>query len=388
MSRLPFVDEPFLVKRDGGTHVRVPLMRGVTLPRNQAVLVLLGLVILLTLPLITAVTGLQFGRLFRGILFGLAAVGLNLLLRHTELVSFGHAAFFGGGAYGVAVLAAHYEVSEGLFLLFGAVVIGTTLAVIVGYFVAGYVDIYFALLTLAFNQVIFATVYRSGYFNHSDGLPVRVGGDTPTLFGIGWTRTGYDLVLYYMAVVILLVLLFTMWKLVHSPFGRALDAIGQDRTRARFIGIPVERYIWGAFVISGLYGAIAGGLYAMFQLHVLPDQTLYVFVSGEILFMAILGGFGTLVGPLLGGVVLVYLLEATRFVFHYEHAPIGFVLLAIVLFMPNGILGSGPKIAAGVGRRRRNPALVRDDVSALADAVADAVNRAVTSARIIVFGVK
>lgn len=382
MSRLPLLE-----RTDGESRARVPFMRGRTVPRNRAVLALAGVTLLFALPEITALTGLQFERLFRGILFGLAAVGLNLLLRHTKLVSFGHVAFFGGGAYASAVLAAHYQVSEGLFLLLGATVIGTTLAVIIGYFVAGYVDIYFALLTLAFNQVLFATVYRSEYFNFSDGLRVRVGGDTPTLFGISWTSTGYDLVLYYMTVVILLVMLLAAWKLVNSPFGRALDAIGQDRTRARFVGIPVERYVWVAFAISGLYGAVAGGLYAMLQLHVLPEPTLYVFVSGEILFMAILGGFGTLAGPLVGGVVLVYLLEATRFMFPYEYAPIGFVLLAIVFFMPNGILGSGPTIVAECGRRLRNPRLVRDDAEALGTTVVRGVNRAVTSVRIIVFGV-
>ncbi|WP_290811260.1 branched-chain amino acid ABC transporter permease [Halovivax sp.] len=375
-------------ERDGRTAVRVPLTRGLTLTPVQTALAMLGILTLLCLPFLAGLVGLSWSRLFRGLLFGLAAVGLNLLLRHTHLVSFGHAAFFGAGAYAVAVLAAHYEVSEGLLLLAGAVIVGTLVAVIIGYFVAGYVDIYFALLTLAFNQVMFATVFRSGYFNYNDGLAIRIGGDRPTLFGLEWTTMGYELVLYYSTIVLMLIMLLGMWKLVHSPFGRALDAIGQDRTRARFIGIPVEKYVWISFSISGLYGAFAGGVYALLRLHVQPEPVLYVFVSGEILFMAILGGFTTLVGPLVGGVILVYLLEYARFETEYYHALTGLILLAIVFFMPKGVVGSLPDFGAGLSRRRNDPSLVRDDVRRISASVRNGLNRGLTTARIIVFGVK
>ncbi|MWV41316.1 branched-chain amino acid ABC transporter permease [Natrialba sp. INN-245] len=383
MSRFPLVED-----RDGQTVVRIPLTRGLGLTPLQTVFAFLGLVGLFALPFLAGLVGLSWERLFRGILFGLAAVGLNLLLRHTELVSFGHAAFFGGGAYGVAVLAAHYNVSEGLLLLLRAVIVGTTLAVVIGYFVAGYVDIYFALLTLAFNQVLFATVFRSGFFNYNDGLQVRIGGDRPTLFFLEWTTLGYDLVLYYTTIVLMLVMLLAMWKLINSPFGRALDAIGQDRTRARFIGIPVEKYVWLSFTISGLYGAFAGGVYALLRLHVQPEPTLYVFVSGEILFMAILGGFTTLVGPLIGGIILVYLLEAARFWVEYYHALTGLVLLAIVFFMPKGIVGSLPDFNAWVAGRVREPGRLQEDVHSATAAVREGVDRATTTVRIIVFGVK
>lgn len=383
MSRFPLFEA-----HDGVMRVRIPLTRGLHVSPLQAAIGLVGLGFLLGLPFIAAITPLPFGRLFRGILFGLAAVGLSLLLRHTHLVSFGHVAFFGAGAYTTAVLASHYDVSEGFLLLLAAVIVGTALAVFIGYFVAGYVDIYFALLTLAFNQVLFALVYRSGYFNYNDGLHVRIEGDRPTLLGLEWTPQGYDIILYYTTVIALLVLLLAMWKLVHSPFGRALDAIGQDRTRARFIGIPVERYVWIAFTISGLFGAFAGGMYGMLQTHVRPEPTLYVFVSGEILFMAILGGFTTIIGPLIGGIVLVYLLEATRFSFEYYHAPIGLILLAIVLFMPKGVVGSLPDIGAGFERRRRDPGIVRNDVVSVGASIRGSIDRGVSTVRILLFGVK
>ncbi|ELY71053.1 branched-chain amino acid ABC transporter permease [Natrinema versiforme] len=376
----------FLVERDGQTRVR--LSEGMELTKSQSVLAVLGLVVLFAVPDITRLTSLSFQAIHRGILFGLAAVGLNLLLRHTELVSFGHAAFFGVGAYGAAVLASHFDVSSGLLLLVGSVLASTAIAVLIGYFVAGYLDIYFALLTLAFNQVLYAFVLQSGYFNYSDGLSVRPDGlNPPTLFGLQWTSSGYDLILYYFTVVVLVVSLLAMWKLVNSPFGRALDAIGQDRTRARFVGIPVEKYVWIAFAISGVYGGLAGGLFALLQLHVSPEPTLYAFVSGEILFMAILGGFGTLVGPVIGGVVLVYLLIQAPFYVEYYNALTGLVLIAVVLFLPEGILGSIPKIGTGLARRRSDPGLLREDVATVGSSLRRGVSRAVTTVRIIVFGV-
>ncbi|MFC4247451.1 branched-chain amino acid ABC transporter permease [Natribaculum luteum] len=362
----------------------------------RVVLVVLGLGVLLAVPDLARVTPLSFATIHKGLLFGLAAVGLNLLLRHTELVSFGHVAFFGTGAYGAAVLATYYEVSSGLVLLAGAVLAATAVALVVGYLVAGHLDIYFALLTLAFNQVLFAFVVQSSFFNSTDGLSVRAGGvDRPSLLGLDQLLVSagldpvqaYNYVLYYLTVAILVVMVLVTWKLVNSPFGRALDAIGQDRTRARFIGIPVERYVWIAFTISGIYGGIAGGLFALLQLHVRPEPVLFAFVSGEILFMAILGGVGTLVGPVVGGVILVYLLDLARFYVTYYHALTGIVLLAVVYFLPEGVLGSLPALGAAIDRRRRDPGLVRNDVEAVVSSVRRGVHRAVTTVRILVFGV-
>ncbi|MFP8888565.1 branched-chain amino acid ABC transporter permease [Natrialbaceae archaeon A-CW2] len=385
----------FLVERDGKTHFRP--MKGLELTAGQVVLTLLGIVALFAVPDITSATALSFSIIHQGILFGLAAVGLNLLLRHTELVSFGHAAFFGAGAYGVAVLSSHYEVSSGFLLLLGAIAVATVLALVIGYLVAGYLDIYFALLTLAFNQVLFAFVLQSGYFNYNDGLSVRVGGDRPSLLGIDqWLVatlgtdpiTAYNYTLYYLTVVILLVMLVVTWKIVNSPFGRALDAIGQDRTRAQFIGIPVDRYVWIAFTLSGIYGGIAGGLFALLQLHVRPEPVLFVFVSGEILFMAILGGIGTLVGPIIGGIVLIYLLRLARFYVEYYHALTGIVLLLVVFVLPKGMLGTLPEISAGLDRRRQDPTLLRDDVTTIGASIRERLYRAVSTVRIIIFGVK
>jgi branched-chain amino acid transport system permease protein len=131
-----------------------------------------------------------------------------------------------------------------------------------------------------------------------------------------------------------------MWRLVNSPFGKALDAIGQDRTRARFIGIPVERYVWAAFVISGVYGGVAGALYAMLQLQIDPNGTLFFLRSGDILFMTILGGFQTLIGPLVGGIVLIFVQDVGQDFTTFFNAVTGFVLLLLVFGFPEGIVGT------------------------------------------------
>ncbi|AFK19531.1 branched-chain amino acid ABC transporter permease [Haloferax mediterranei ATCC 33500] len=338
-------------------------MKGLELTKRQAVLVLVGLLFAFAIPDLALMTpSLQLTVVHQGLLFGLAAVGLNLLLRHTRLVSFGHAAFFGTGAYTTAVLAAKYDVSSFTVLLVAAVVVATLVAGIIGYLSLRHTGLYFSLLTLAFGQLLYALVQGQSFFGSSDGLPVRPGeARQPLVFGLALDPEAYAVVLYYLTIVILVVSLLVMWRLVKSPFGNALDAIGQDRTRAQFIGIPVRRYVWTAFVISGIYGGVAGALYAMVQQHVRPGPVLYFLRSGDILFMAILGGFQTLLGPLVGGVILVFLQDVGRDVTAYFDALTGFALLVIVFGLPRGLVGSlrSGGLLSGAGRDfREDPTVI------------------------------
>ena len=359
---------PGLVSRDGETAIRVT--RGLVLSRRRAALAALALLVAFAVPdLANLSSNVQLTVLHQGLLFGLAAVGLNLLLRHTKLVSFGHAAFFGTGAYATAVLAAKYDVTSFTLLLLVAMVAALLMAAIIGYLSLRHTGLYFSLLTLAFGQLLYALVQGQAYFGSSDGLPVRPGAARqPLIFGLTLEPEAYSVLLYYLTVIILVASLLVMWRLVNSPFGAALDAIGQDRTRARFIGIPVRRYVWIAFVISGVYGGVAGSLYAMVQQHVRPDPVLHFLRSGDILFMAILGGFETLLGPLLGGVVLLVLQDMGRDLTAYFDALTGFVLLLIVFGMPQGIVGS---LRRG-GRLRVAAASVADDPSVVGHWIGDA----------------
>ncbi|CAI48176.1 ABC-type transport system permease protein (probable substrate branched-chain amino acids) [Natronomonas pharaonis DSM 2160] len=368
------------------------IMKGLELSTRQLLYIGIAVAVLLAVPDIEQFhADLRMQTIYLGLCWGLAALGVNLLLRHTELVSFGHAAYFGGGAYGAALVAQYAGIEEAVLLVLAGVLVAISLAVVIGWLVAGYLDIYFALLTLAFNQLLFAIVMGSPrLLGSDDGLSVRPASELtrPTLFGVEFTAAQYEVLIYYVAIAVLIVMLLVTWRLINSPFGRALDAIGQDRTRARFIGIPVKRYVWVTFVISAVYGGLAGGLYSLSMLHVRPGNTLFVLRSGEILFMAILGGFKTLLGPIAGGIVLTYMLTELRFATEYWEFATGFVLLLVVFLLPRGILGSWPTIAAGFSKRVSNPGLLSDDIGVLASMIAAKLRDAAHTTKIILFGVK
>lgn len=348
---------PGLVDRDGERRLRV--MKGLELGGRQAVLAFVGLLLAFAVPDLARLTPrIQLSVVHQGLAFGLAAVGLNLLLRHTKLVSFGHAAFFGTGAYATALLAAKYDVASMSVLLFAAIVAATLMAAVVGYLSLRHTGLYFSLLTLAFGQLLYALVQGQSYLGSSDGLPVRPGEtNQPLIFGLALEPDAYAVLLYYVTVVFVVVSLLVMYRIVKSPFGNALDAIGQDRTRAEFIGIPVRKYVWIAFVVSGVYGGLAGSIYAMTQQHVRPGPVLHFMQSGDILFMAILGGFQTLLGPLVGGVVLVFLQDVGQDFTAYFDALTGLVLLLIVFGFPRGIVGS---LQSGGNVRARGREFVED----------------------------
>lgn len=382
---------PGIVERDGEKRVRV--MKGMELTPRQAILAGGGVLLLFLIPdLTTLSTSLQLSVIHQGLLFGFAAVGLNLLLRHTQLTSFGHAAFFGTGAYAAALLAEYLGVTSFTLLLIGAVLAATVMAAIIGALSLRHTGLYFALLTLAFGQLLYAIALgQDALLGGSDGLPVRPGmANQPLIFGSTLSADAYRIITYYLTVIVILVGLVVMWRIVNSPFRNALDAVGQDRTRAQFIGLPVRKYVWVAFVISGMYGGMAGGLYAVVRQYVRPENTLYFLRSGDILFMAILGGFKTLLGPLLGGVVLIFLHDVGRDVTSYYEALTGVILVVLVFGFPRGIvgsLGSNGVIRTGFEKLRADPAILRTWVRFAGGRIVQRLHRAGTNLRIIIFGV-
>lgn len=369
--------------------------------------VLLGLVLLFGAPDVTRVTEqVPLLTVQIGVAFGFAALGVNLLLRHTKLVSFGHAAFFGTGAYAVALLASGNperllgapDIAGFVPLLLAAVVAAGVMAAIIGFLSLRHTGLYFSLLTLAFGQLLYAIVNgQNALLGGSDGLPIRPGdANQVLLFGID-LGDNYEILIYYISAVLLVVGLYTMYRIANSPFGKALDAIGQDRTRARFVGLPVRRYIWVAFVVSGVYAGVGGAMFAFAQKFINPDQTLFFLRSGDILFMAILGGFDTLIGPVVGGVVLEFLLfigeSVARGLFGQNLSSLvaGIALLVLVYGFPEGIIGSlqeGGIVREGLGRFRHNPAVVGEWASRLGAGLSDAVQRSAKNVRILIFGVR
>jgi branched-chain amino acid transport system permease protein len=270
---------------------------------------------------------------FDALLFGAVAMSLDLLIGYTGLVSFGHAAFFGLGAYSTAVLLERGILSLWLGLALALVIVGAY-AVTVSYFATTRRGIYFALLTLIFAEVVYTFFRYTQAFGGSDGiqgLPAAqilpgVVIDTPTR-------------IYYLVVVYLLLAYLACRILVRSHFGQVLLAIRENEDRARFLGYNVQRYKMGVCVISAVLTGLAGALYPCRAAYATPDL-MHWSISGEFIIMVMIGGLGTLVGPVIGGAFFTLLQEKVSSYVQWYSIIVGLVLVLIVLFAPHGLLGT------------------------------------------------
>ena len=288
-----------------------------------------------------------------GLVFAIAALGFNLLLGYTGLLSFGHSAYFGTGAYVVALLVKYLGVaSMELFVLAG--ILGSiAVAALFGVVCVRYTRIFFGILTLALSQVLWSLALKLFWVTGgSDGLRVP----TPTLLG-GLGGPGADKVefiahrYYYYVLILFLVATAAMWLIVSSPFGKALQAIRDNETRAEFVGVQVWKYRWIAFVISGAFTGLAGALWVPLNGLTTPDILYWPF-SGRIVFFTVLGGFRTFVGPIVGAIAYNYLeTYAVGFTVYWQLV-LGIVLVLLVLTMPTGLVGTAIQIFERVRRAR------------------------------------
>jgi branched-chain amino acid transport system permease protein len=269
---------------------------------------------------------------FDALVFGAVAMSLDLLIGYTGLVSFGHAAFFGLGAYSAAVLLERGVLSLWLSLGLAVVVVGLY-AGTVSAFATTRRGIYFALLTLVFAEVVYTFFRYTQTFGGSDGIQ---GLPAPELLpGVALDTPAR---IYYLVLVYLGLAYATCRVLVTSHFGHVLAAIRENEARARFIGYNVQRYKMGVCVISALLSGVAGALYAGRAAYATPDL-LHWSISGEFIIMVMIGGLGTLVGPLIGGVFFIVLQEKVSSYVEWYSIVVGVVLVLIVLFAPGGLLG-------------------------------------------------
>ena len=269
---------------------------------------------------------------FDALLFGAVAMSLDLLMGYTGLVSFGHAAFFGLGAYATAVLLERGFHSLWLCLALAAVVVGLY-ALVVAYFATTRRGIYFALLTLIFAEVVYTFFRYTQAFGGSDGIQGLAAPHIAPGFAMDT-----PLRIYYVVVVYLALAYVVCRVLVGSHFGRVLVAIRENEDRARFLGYRVQRYKMGVCVISALLTGLAGALYPGRAAYATPDL-MHWSISGEFLIMVMIGGLGTLVGPVIGGAFFILLQEKVSSYVQWYFIVIGLVLVLIVLFMPKGLLG-------------------------------------------------
>jgi branched-chain amino acid transport system permease protein len=288
--------------------------------------------LLAAVPLVPGMSRYYLLLAFDALLFGAIAMSLDLLMGYTGLVSFGHAAFYGLGAYATAIL-----MERGIQSLWAcvgfAILVVALYALVVSYFATARRGIYFALLTLIFAEVVYTFFRYTQTFGGSDGIQGLP--DATLLPGlvIDTPARKYYLVLVYLAVAYAICRV-----LVASHFGRVLVAIRENEDRARFLGYNVQRYKMGACMISALLTGVAGAIYPMRSAFATPDLMLWT-ESGEFIISVMIGGLGTLVGPIIGGAFFTILRDKVSSVVDWYFIVIGGVLIVIVLFMPRGLLG-------------------------------------------------
>jgi branched-chain amino acid transport system permease protein len=269
---------------------------------------------------------------FDALLFGAIAMSLDLLMGYTGLVSFGHAAFYGLGAYATAILMERGVQSVWACVAFAILVVGVY-ALIVSYFATARRGIYFALLTLIFAEVVYTFFRYTQTFGGSDGIQGLP--DATLLPGLVIDTPVRK---YYLVLVYLVIAYAICRVLVASHFGRVLVAIRENEDRARFLGYNVQRYKMGACMISALLTGVGGAIYPMRSAFATPDLMLWT-ESGEFIISVMIGGLGTLVGPIIGGAFFTILRDKVSSVIDWYFIVIGGVLIVIVLFMPRGLLG-------------------------------------------------
>lgn len=301
-----------------------------------------------------AVAGLLFPQVAnRGLIFiaGLLCVNMvfamafNLLFRTSGILSFGQAMFYAAGAYLFAFLNQRAPDTPFLLVLLLACVAGALLAVVVGIVALRRTEgVYFAILTLAFAELIRVLISKSSWLGRDDGMT----GITRPRIDFGWFQI--DLAAgdsyYYFLLVASLAAVALLWVIVHGSFGQVLTAIRQDAQRAAFLGIPVQRYRLAAFAVSGAFSALAGAM-ATPWIQIVTPEVAHWLQSTLPMLSTLLGGSAYFWGPAVGALILSWLGYATRSMAGVADAASGGLLLLVVLALPGGVLGL-------LLRRRRN----------------------------------
>jgi len=324
-------------------------------PQSRSVLKLAAAAapILLALILVPSFVGTyQLQLLTYGLISAIAALGFNLLLGYTGLLSFGHSAYFGFGAYTVAFVVQYLGPrSMELYILIGIPSVAM-MSALLGYICVRHTRIFFGILTLALSQVLYSLALKLYWeTGGSDGLRVPRPALLLGLLSFSGPRGFQQFIpsYYYYVLAVFVVCVIIMWVIVHSPFGKTLQAIRDNEVRARFLGIRIRRFRWIAFLVSGTFTGLAGILWVPLNGLTTPDVLYWTF-SGEIVFMALLGGFRNFTGPIVGGIVFTYLKTYAVATTEYWQLLLGVVLVTLVLVLPTGIVGAISKVGQRLTR--------------------------------------
>jgi branched-chain amino acid transport system permease protein len=270
------------------------------------------------------------------LIWGLLAMSSDILIGYTGMVSFGHSAFFGLGLYGAATaLLSSHPPSLWLALFYGLIA-AAAVAACVAYFSTRLRDIYFGITTLIFAQIFYVIIFTwTAVTGGENGLNF----DQPPL-GFGRLSVQFTpTILHWFVLAVVAGSYLLLRRITQSPFGMVLQSIRENEARTRAIGYPVERYKIVAVMLSGLFAGLSGVLYAIQNQFAAPDFVFFL-ISGNAVIYNVIGGIGTLVGPIVGaGFFLLLQQGLSLFLTQYYLIPLGVIFVAIVIFLPQGLLG-------------------------------------------------
>ncbi|WP_112324438.1 branched-chain amino acid ABC transporter permease [Oceanibium sediminis] len=293
------------------------------------------LAVLLVLPFIVPLIGMNVGIASEIVIYSLFAIAFNILLGFTGLPSFGHAAFFGTGAYMVAILQ-YQGIENTAVALLTAALGGGIAAGLVGVLVCKKRGIYFGLLTLAFGQMFFIVALR---WDEVTGGETGLTGLTRSTIDLGFAAFDLNdqMTFYYFVLLVFFLSILVIWRILSSPFGAVLRGIKENELRVQYLGYPAYLYKWAAITISGAFSGLAGGLFAYYQYATYPEFVFWVQSGNVVVATLIGGGLNSFFGPILGAAIFV---GAEDLISSYtEHWMLffGLLFISVVIFFPNGI---------------------------------------------------
>jgi len=311
---------------------------------GRAIVAVFCLAALAAVPAIAAAADAPFYvELFaRVMIFAIAALSLDFILGYGGMVSFGHSAFLGIGCYAVGILSFH-GIFDGYVHVAAAMVASAAAALVIGYVSLRTRGVHFIMITLAFGQMVYFLAESLNQYGGDDGLNIR----RPSDFGAALDLAD-PVHLYYLIFAVLLLCLWAGGRVVRSRFGMVLQGARSNERRMAALGFPVFRYKLAAFVLAGTVCGVAGALFANLTLFASP-AIMHWTRSGEIMVMVILGGIGTLFGPVLGAAAYLLLESGLSRATEHWQAVLGPLLLLVVLFSKTGLFGM---MAAAVTARR------------------------------------
>ena len=315
------------------------------LPRGTAIVLVVVLAALACVPLLGSDYLVDLATQI--VIYVLFALSLNVLIGYSGNVSFGHAAYFAIGGYACAILLTRYGWPIVLALP-AAVVLAGLAAAFVGYFCVKLTDIYFAMLTLAFAMFVWGVAFK--WRDVTGGDDGFVGIAKPEfLHG----RVPY----FYFALIVVTLSSAALWVICHSAFGRTLVAVRENRVRAGFVGVDTRRVRHVAFIVAGSFAGVAGALFALYNNGMYTESAFWP-ESARVLIMVLLGGMYSFFGPALGAAVLYFLQVATVQYTEYWPTVLGVILLIILMFVPEGLVGLAKRARSQFGPAR-SPAPAR-----------------------------